>query len=136
MALSNNSNLPSIQRVKYEDYKDAPGWFAQFLNTLNLFMTAVYNIINRGITYSNLGCIQPVSFQYTPGSTIGLTLANPLIIGPSNVVIGNVYVKGDLTSHPASVIQLMWHYAQGKIIVDDLIGLTNGVTYIVTIQVS
>ncbi len=135
MALINNSNLPSIQRVKYEDYKEAPNWFAQFLNTLNLFMTAVYNIINRGITYSNIGCLSPVSVQYTPGSTTGLTLTNPLIISPSVVIIGNVYEKGDTTTHPAAAVQIMWHFSQSKIFVDDVIGLTAGTTYILTVLV-
>ncbi len=135
MALINNSNLPSIQRIKFEDYKEAPKWFAEFLNPLNLFMTAVYNIINRGISYSNLGCLAPVSVQFTPGTTIGLTLSNPLIVAPQVVIIGNVYEKGDLTVHPAVTIQIMWHFSQGKIFVDDVIGLTPGTTYIITVLV-
>jgi len=135
MALINNSNLPSIQRVKYEDYKEAPKWFAEFLNTLNLFMTAVYNIINRGVNYSNIGCLAPVAFQFTPGSTTGLTLSNPLTIAPSVVIIGNVYEKGNLTFHPIVPIQIMWHFSQGKIFVDNIIGLTSATTYIITVLV-
>ena len=98
-------------------------------------MGATYDINNRGISYSNLGCLQPVAFQYTPGTTTGLTLSNPLIVAPSVVIVGNVYEKGDLSSHPAVVIQIMWHFSQGKIFVDDVIGLTTGTTYILTVLV-
>lgn len=136
MALANNSNLPTIQRVKYEDYKDAPGWFAQFLNTLNLFMTAMYNIANRGITYSNLAVIAPVSFNYTPGTTTDFTFNNPLSIAPNNVIVGNVYVSGNLSSHPTGPVTLYWHYSQGVIVVDSILGLTNGITYVMSVMVS
>lgn len=136
MALQNNSNLPTIQRIKYEDYKDAPSWFAQFLMALNLFMTAIYNIANRGITYSNLGVIAPFTFLYTPGTTTGFKFTNPLTINPNNVMIGNVFVPPDRTIHPAGVTQINWHYTNGSIIVDDIIGLTTGVTYSVTVSVN
>jgi|WetSurMetagenome_2_1015567.scaffolds.fasta_scaffold127906_1 hypothetical protein len=136
MALINSSNLPTIQRIKYEDYKDAPSWFGQFLNTLNLFMTAVYNIVNRGITYSNLAVIAPIAFNYTPGTTTNFTINNPLSIAPNNVIVGNVYVAGNLSSHPAGPVTLFWHYTQGVIVVDSILGLTNGTTYVLSVMVS
>ncbi len=136
MAINNNSNLPTVQRIKYEDYKDAPKWFEQFLGTLNLFITAVYNIINRGITYANLGVIQPATFSFTPGSTTGFKFTNPLTVAPSNVIIGNIYEGTQLQTHPAVVTQLLWHYSQGFIFVDDILGATPGVQYTVVVQVS
>lgn len=136
MALINNSNLPTIQRVKYEDYKDAPSWFGQFLSTLNLFMTAMYNIVNKGITYSNLSVIAPVSFQFTPGTTTNFTFSNPLSIVPNNVIVGNVYINGNLASHPSGAVTLYWHYSQGSIFVDSILGLTNGITYVISVMVS
>lgn len=136
MAINNNSNLPSIQRIKYEDYKDAPNWFAQFLNTLNLYLTAAYNIFNRGITYSNLGVIQPFIFTFTPGSTIGFKFSNPLTVMPTNVIIGNAYEGNQLQAHPAVALQLYWHFSQGFIFVDDIVGLTTGVNYTIAVQVS
>lgn len=136
MAFNNNSNLSSIQRIKYEDYKDAPEWFAHFLESLNLFMTAQYNISNHGITYANLGVIAPITFQFTPGSTVGFKFSNPLIISPNSVMIGNVYVGDQLQLHPAVATQIYWHYSQGFIYVDSIIGLTAGVKYTVVVQVS
>ena len=136
MPLTNNSNLPTIQRIKYEDYKDAPSWFASFLMALNLFMTAVYSIINKGITYSNLAVIAPFSFQYVPGSTTNFKFSNPISIVPNNVIIGNVYETGDTTVHPTGAITLFWHYANGSIIVDSIVGLTTGVNYTLSVIVS
>jgi hypothetical protein len=136
MPITNTSNLSSVQRVKYEDYKGAPAWFEQFLNTLNLFMTAQYNMSNKGINYSNLGVIQPFTFSYTPGVTQNFNFANPIIQAPTNVIIGNVYIGNNFQSHPATVTQLYWHFAQGFIFVDDIIGLTNGVAYTISVQVS
>lgn len=136
MAFNNNSNLPSVQRIKFEDYAGAPKWFEQFLQTLNLFMTAIYNIVNDGITYSNLGVIATFSFSFTPGTTTGFKFTNPLIVSPTNVIIGNVYIGNQLMSHPAVVTQLYWHYSQGFIYVDSIVGLTSGVQYSIAVQVS
>lgn len=136
MPISNNSNLPSVQRIKYEDYKGAPDWFGQFLNTLNLYLTAAYNIFNRGISYSNLGVIQPFAFTFTPGVTTGFKFANPLIQAPQNVIIGNVYISSNLANHPTVPIMLFWHYSNGFIFVDSFVGLTNGVNYSISVLVS
>lgn len=136
MAIINNSNIPTLQRFKYEDYKDAPSWFNQFLMSLNLFVNSVYNIINHGITYSNLGVIAPFTFSYTPGTTTNFNFSNPLIVNPTNVIIGNVYQATNLTIHPAVVTQIYWHYSQGQIFVDNIVGLTTGTTYQVAVQVS
>jgi hypothetical protein len=136
VAFNNNSNLPTIQRVKYEDYKGAPEWFAQFLTALNLFFTAIYNIVNKGVTYANLAVIQPFTFSFTPGTTTNFKFISPVVGVPSNVVIGNVYIGNDLTAHPAVVTQVYWHYSQGFIFVDSIIGLTNGLQYTVAVLVS
>ena len=136
MPISNPSNLSSVQRIKYEDYKDSPKWFEQFLNTLNLFMTATYNQSNKGITYANLGVIQPFTFNFTPGVTQNFNFANPIIQTPTNVVIGNVYIGNNFQSHPTTVTQLYWHFTQGFIFVDSIVGLTNGVDYTISVQVS
>lgn len=136
MPLQNNSNLPTIQRIKYEDYKEAPSWFAQFLMTLNLFVNAMYNIVNRGITYANLAVIAPFTFQFVAGSTTGFKFTNPTTSVPHNVIVGNVYETGDTTVHPTGAVTLFWHYTNGSIVVDSIVGLTNGVNYTLSVIVS
>lgn len=136
MALQNNSNLPTIQRIKYEDYKDAPSWFGQFLMTLNLFVNSIYNIVNRGVTYSNLAVIAPFSFTYVQGSTTGFKFTNPIVIIPNNVIIGNVYETGNVTLHPTGAVTLFWHYTNGSIVVDSIVGLMAGVNYTISVTVN
>jgi len=136
MPFNNNSNLPSIQRIKFEDYKDAPAWFEHFLETLNLFMTAIYNIVNHGITYANLAVIQPFTFQFTPGSTVGFKFSNPVVGIPNSVILGNVYEGNQQQIHPAVATQVYWHYSQGFIFIDNIVGLTAGTKYTVVVQVS
>lgn len=136
MPFNNNSNLPSIQRIQYEHYKGAPEWFAQFLEALNLFMTAVYGILNGGITYANLGVLQPFNFSFTPGVTTGFKFTNPLMVTPTNVTIGNIYEGNQSQNHPTAATQLFWHYSQGYIFVDSIVGLTAGTKYTVFVQVS
>ena len=136
MAISNNSNLPTIQRIKYEDYKDAPSWFAKFLMALNLFMTAIYNIVNRGVTYSNLAVIAPFTFLYTPGTTTGFKFTNPIVIVPNNVIVGNVFIPPNRDIHPAGAVTLYWHFTDGAIVVDDIVGLTTGITYSISVSVN
>src|SRR5689334_242590 len=48
------SNLPTTRRFKFEDYSGAPQWFATFLQALNLFTDAVYQILDGGVTYQNV----------------------------------------------------------------------------------
>lgn len=136
MAQNNQSNLPSIQRVQYEHYKGAPAWFAQFLDALNLFLTAAYGIFNGGVTYANLAVIQPVAFSFTPGSTVGFKFASPIAGVPNGVSIINVYEGNDFQAHPAAATQVYFHYSQGFIYIDDIIGLTAGTKYTVVVQVS
>jgi len=136
MAINTISNLSSIQRVKFEDFKGAPTWFEQFLNTLNLFMTAIYNMSNHGITYANLGVIAPFTFSFTPGTTTGFKFANPTTSTPTNVIIGNIYEGNNFQVHPAVATQLYWHYSQGFVFVDSIIGLTSGTQYTISVLVS
>jgi len=136
MPFNNNSNLPSIQRIKVEDFKDAPKWFSSFVDTLNLFINVAYDILNKGITYANLGVIQPFSFSFTPTATLGFKFANPLSLPPTSVILGNVTVGNNFSAHPAVTTQIYWHYSQGFIYVDDIVGLTAGVQYNIFVQVS
>lgn len=134
MAL-NSSNLPSVQRFKFEDYNEAPQWFAQFLESLNLFVNPVYSILNGGVTTQNLTA--PRSFVKTivASATTTFNFTNPLKIAPTAVLIGNVYTFGNSTLHPAVVIQPMWHVSSNVIYIDNVIGLTVGTNYVITLLI-
>lgn len=131
------SNLPTIQRFKFEDFSGAPQWFANFLQSLNLFVGPVYDIINGGVGYSNL--VVPRNFTKTittpAAGAVTFNFTNPLTIVPTTVVLGNVYKTGNPSLHPSSSSNVYWHFSQGTIYVDDIPNLTASTSYVVTLTV-
>lgn len=131
------SNLPTVQRLKYEDYARATSWqmaLQLLINSLNLFMTPVYNILNGGVTYANLTVPQTYVKIVTAGATTSFTFVNPLAIAPSAVILGNCWA-GVPSVHPAVALQIYWHYTGGTIVVDNIVGLTSGTQYTITLVI-
>lgn len=133
----NFSNLPTNRQFKFEDYPGAEQWFAQFLQSFNLFAGPVYDLLNGGITYQNL--LIPKTFTKTittPASgSVTFNFTNPIRIQPQAVLLGNVYVNGNPSSHPSSASCVYWHFSQGSIYVDNIPNLTASTTYVVTLVV-
>lgn len=133
----NTSNLPTAHTFKFEDYPGAPQFFAQFLNSLNLFVDPVYNILNGGITYQNLAA--PKLFTKiitTPASgNVTFNFVNPLRIAPSAVLIGNIYEQGDPSAHPTDATCAYWHVSQGNIYIDNIPNLSTSQTYVIQLVV-
>ena len=137
MVQINQSNLPTSRSFKFEDYPGAEQWFAQFLQSLNLFVDPVYQILNGGVNYQNL--MIPRTYTQvitTPASgPVTFTFTNPIRIAPTSVLLGNVYVNGNPSSHPSSATCVYWHFSQGSVYIDDIPNLTASTTYVVTLVV-
>lgn len=132
------SNLPTVQRFKYEDYADAKDWqtaLQQFISALNLFVNPVYTILNGQVTYQNLTVPQLYSQMITAATPTTFNFINPLIIQPSAILLGNVYVAPNFNVHPTVVVQPMWHCSQNTIYIDDIIGLTPGTKYFIQLVI-
>lgn len=129
--MANTSNLPTIQRLKFEDYNSAADWKAGFqllINSLNLFMTPVYNILNGDVEYQNLAIPQLFLKTITAATVTTFTFANPLRVAPSAVILGNCW-SGISSNHPAVALQVFWHSTGGNIVVDNIVGLSAGTIY-------
>jgi hypothetical protein len=129
------SNLPTTRRFKFEDFPGAPQWFAQFLQALNLFVDPIYQILDGNVGSQNM--VAPKTFSKTitspaSGSTT-FNFANPLKIMPSAVLIGNIYVNPNPSSHPTNPAVAYWHYSEGRIYIDNITNLSASTTYIVTL---
>ncbi len=138
MAVSvNTSNLPTTRLFRFEDFPGAPKWFSEFLSALNLFVGPVYQILNGGVTYQNLTIPQLYTTTITaPASgSVTFNFTNPLKIVPSAVLLGNVYVSGQPSSHPISASCVFWHFSQGTIYIDNIPNLTTSITYVLTLAV-
>ena len=133
------SNLPTIQRLKFEDYADAGDWkeaLRLLVSSLNLFMTPIYNILNGDVEYQNLQAPQVYTTTYTPTATsTPPAFANPISRSPQSVVIGNVW-SGVSSNHPTGSVQCFWHISGDSIVIDSIIGLTNGTQYSLTFLVN
>lgn len=132
-----NSNLPTIQRLKFEDYAREATWqeaFRSLVETLNLFIPPVYDILNGGVGYRNIIAPQIYIKSVTAAATTTFSFVNPLAIQPSAVIIGNLW-SGIPSTHPAVAVQVYWHYSGNSIIVDNVVGLTAGTAYTLTLVV-
>lgn len=137
MMAVNNSNLPTIQTFKIENYPGAPDFFRNFLQSLNLFVDPVYQVLNGGVSYQNLTIPKLFTKTITSPATGDTTFSftNPLRITPSCVVLGNVYEDGDPSAHPTDATCVYWHFSQGTIYVDNIPNLTAATTYVITLAV-
>lgn len=133
----NQSNLPTSRVFKFEDYPGAETWFAQFLQSLNLFVSPVYDVLNGGITYQNLMIPKTYSQVITTptAGVVEFNFKNPLRLNPTAVIIGNIYKNGQPSNHPSSATCAYWHFSQGSIYIDDIPNLTASTTYAVTLVV-
>lgn len=131
------SNLPTNRRFRFEDFPDAGQWFANFLNSLNLFIDPVYQILDGGITYQNLVAPQIYTQTVTASATgtMSFNFANPLTIQPRAVMIGNIYVSGQPTNHPSSPSQVYWNLSENKIYVTNITNLTASTSYVITLVI-
>lgn len=135
--MANTSNLPSVQRLKYEDFVRSNDWkqgMQSLVNTLNLFMTPTYDILNGGVTYSNLTAPQIYQTQVTGSTPTTFTFVNPIKFQPRAVLIGNCW-SGIPTTHPAVALQPYWHIEGNTIVMDNIVGLTAGTQYTVVLVI-
>lgn len=133
----NPTNLPTVRGFKFEDFPGMPQAFANFLESLNLFVNPVYDVLNGGIGVQNL--VAPKTFMQvitTPAAgSVTFNFTNPLKIVPSAVLLGNVYVNGNPSNHPTNPSMVYWHFSQGKIYVDNVTNLTAATTYVILLVV-
>lgn len=135
--VSTPSLLPQVQRLRWEDYADATGWqtaMQSLINNLNLFITPTYNVLNGQVGYQNIVAPQLFTKVITGASPTTFTFVNPLSIAPSAVIVGNCWT-GIPSTHPAVALQVFWHYTGGNIVIDNVVGLTTGTVYSVTLVI-
>lgn len=131
---------PSIQRFYSDDYKEAPTWFkSTFLSTLNLFVFPTYNALNKNLTIAdNLNQdYQTISLtgNSTPTNNTASFL-NPIEGNPQGVTVVNVVITGTPTQvYPTAAVQVFWTFDGTSITIGSITGLSNGVSYSITLKV-
>jgi hypothetical protein len=131
-----NNNLPPLWRFDFGDYTALGPIFQKFLSNLNLFTLAIYNLVNKGIGFSNL---QRAVYSTTvlAKSTTTLTFVNPLGIAPSGLHVVQVLLAGGASATPitSSVSASNWYYDGKNINILAITGLTAGSSYQISLEV-
>lgn len=131
---------PSIQRFYSDDYKEAPTWFkSRFLNTLNLVVFPVYNALNKNLTvgdnFNSEYITLSVAGNATPTNNTASFL-NPISGIPQGVTVVNVVITGAaVATYPTAAVQVFWSFDGTSIFIGSMTGLSNGVTYNITLKV-
>lgn len=129
------NNLPPLWRFDFGDYTSLGATFQKFLANLNLFSLSVYNLLNKGIGFANM---QRTIYSTTvrAGSTTPLTIVNPLSIVPSGVSVAQVQLHGNTNVAITSAVSAAnWIYDGKNISILDITGLTNGSTYLISLEI-
>ena len=134
--MSNTPNaLPPTWRFSVEDYTALGTTFAKFLQNLNLFTLAAYNLFNGGLGFANL---QRAIYRITltASTTTTLSFVNPLPIAPSGLSVVQVLIPGNTqTPLTDSVSAANWFYDGRNIQILNITGLTSGTTYQLALEV-
>lgn len=131
---------PSIQRFYSDDYKEAPTWFkTTFLSTLNLFVFPTYNALNKNLTITdNLNQdYQTITLtgSSTPTNNTSSFL-NPIQGNPTGLTVVNVQITGTPTQvFPTTTVQAFWTFDGTSISIGSITGLSDGVSYSITLRV-
>lgn len=133
--MSNSNPLPSTYRFDYADYQGLGPIFQKFIANLDLFTVPIYTLINGGLGFANL---QRSVFSTTvkAGSTTPLSFVNPLPVAPSGLAVCKVLLAsapGTAITNAVSVAN--WNFDGRNINILDIVGLTGGSTYSISIEV-
>lgn len=129
------SNLPPVWRFDFGDYTALGSVFQKFLSNLNLFTLAIYNLVNGGIGFANL---QRSIYTTTilAGATTPVSFVNPLAIPPSGVILVKILLNGSASvALTSSVSVANWFYDGRNINILDVVGLTSGSSYQISLEV-
>lgn len=130
-----STNLPTLQRLYADDFKNAPDWFRDdFIRTFNLFSQPVYNILNQGvdITQNTLGEIYQFNLTSTGTAITDIFSFVPkkFIGRPNGVIIGQCVANTSVPTAIGNPVTLDWVYGSGGTIqILAIYGLTLGVNY-------
>ncbi len=132
--------LPSLKRILKEDVKGAPGWINPLLDTVNTFMEAVYQALNRNITFSqNVACtVKELDYQTPssyPASVDSIEFMSGLKTKASGVMLMQVFDKADYTP-PDGPVYVPWVENNGSIVIGTITGLEASKLYMVRLLVS
>lgn len=131
------ASLPPFRQMQFAQVVGAPPWFANFLQTLNQFLAATYDTVNKNTDLVEQVPAQVVTQTVAVGPT-GIFAAPQFKFtlqgSPTAVLLARtVCVSGNLGTSAISLNQ--WSLVAGMIKVESLVGLQPDNTYQLTFLV-
>ena len=127
--------LPPVYRFDFGDYASLGAMFQKFLGNLNLFTLNVYNLLNGNIGFSNLQR-EVYTTSVIAGTTTPLSFVNPLSVAPSGITVCRVVLTNNILSAITTAISAAnWTFDGKNINITDIVGLTAGSKYTISLEV-
>lgn len=127
---------PIFRRIVREDLPDAPDWVDIFIVSLNQFFDSVRLALSRNLTFAQNHDMQTKTFQITAGAAATDNTYDFAISMKKKVeglILGKVEQVANNYAPLTSVPWINWHQESTSLIIDSILGLTNGVTYNITV---
>lgn len=132
------AQLPTIIRISKEDVPGSPAWIDGLLYPENLFKQQVYSALNHSLTFGQNWKGETKIFEIV-GSSVGteniFTFASNAVEEPRSIQVAQI-VRTDRA--PIAFTQAPWVDAVWEapnIRVYNILGLTDGVSYTITLDV-
>lgn len=136
-----STNLPTIQRIFADDFKNAPDWFRnEFIRTFNLFSQPVYDILNQGVSIPQNTLEEFYTFTLTstgvPASDTLSFIPKKFIGRPSGVIMCQCLANVANVAAVGNPVTFDWVYGSGGTIqILAIYGLTSTVEYSITVRI-
>ncbi len=129
--------LPNIKRILREDLgANVPNWTEGLIGPLNSFMEAVYQTLNKNVTFTeNIASFIKELTIKTDGSAEfePMSFLNQIKTRPQSMQICQVYVKETFT--PVASTGVAWNTDGTNLTVYEITGLGVSTTYIVRLVI-
>ena len=136
-----SNNLPTIQRIYADDFRQAPDWFRnEFIRTFNLFSQPIYNILNQGVNVMENTLEDFYTFTLTSTgvpATDKLSFIPKKFFGkPTGVILCQCVANTATVQAIGNPVTFDWVYGSGGTIqILAIYGLTVGVQYSLTVRI-
>ncbi len=129
--------LPNVRRILKEDLgADVPSWTSGLIEPLNSFMEAVYQTLNKNVTFSENVASFIVELNITTdgaGEFERVRFLNQIKVRPIGVVICQVYEK--VTFDPVAASAVAWNTDGTNLSVYEITGLGASTAYVVRLLI-
>jgi len=132
--------LPTYRRITEEDLQDAPkgSWKQKLLYAINLYFQQIYYGLQNQLTPEQNDICQVKTFTLTGSSTPSNNVFSFLTLfsyQPSRLTLGKIVPTDGSSPIFTTAPFVSWSFANGLLNILGICGLTDGVTYSITVEI-